>query len=459
MKAIVTNLYYVISIFIILNSCSRKSLQQEDLRPINSMPVIPLTTVNLPVSIRLSELNNLINEQIKNTLSDGLHYEDGYKVVAQLDGDLKVSAQDQNIDLIIPIYLEIFPKTSWSQIKAFGRMDLPLKIEFNIFQDKFISKSKVGEVSWRTPPKLSVMGLKVSVESIANRFVEKYKSSLTNEIDSYLQNVVDLTQLKVKIKKSFDKPFYSTEDNIIHFFVSPSEIGLGPVKVEGEKIIFPLAIYLENVIGSEKPKDLYNDLSFSIRPIVENNIQAVVQGRIPMNYLEILVKEGTEKQTFGNGIAKITIQQISLTGNEKTVTTLVNTTGAFNGRLQINFNPEFNQQKKEIELKNFYLKVLDGKKIEKAMLSLVKGIAESKIKKEIELMMNQLLSDYRTSLLSYLEHKEVYPGMILNGELKNWTIDNFEIVNQIMFFQVKTDLIAGLDVLRIDKSLYQMKTN
>ncbi|MEP7197372.1 MAG: DUF4403 family protein [Saprospiraceae bacterium] len=435
-------------------SCNRKIVQKNEEASNLTMPVIPLSIINVPISIAASDINSLINNLIKSGLSDGLAIEEGYKLNARIDGDVMTSAKDRTINFLVPMSIEIFPKSNWNQIRAFGRMEIDLGVDIDIFQNQFLSKSTVNAVRWIEKPKLSLMGVKLPVEGIANRFVEQYKSQLTSSLDSYFNKVVDLDKIKSILKNEFNAPFYSSEDSIINVFSSPSEIALGPIKMEAEKIIFPVSLFFENVISSTKPIDLYNDLSFSIRPQIEESKRFSIQARIPMNYLELLVKESTEHQTFGTGITKINIVKLQLSGQDKIVQALIQTTGAYKGQIQLKFSPSYDSKSDEIELNDFSIRATDGKTIDKALFALIKGIAESKIKKELEQQLNNLLQEYKSSVQLYLKNNEIYPGTLLIGELKGWDIKDLSIYNQIMTFNLNTIIEARIDVLRLDSKLF-----
>lgn len=440
-------------------SCNRKLIPVKQDSEIKLMPIVPISTINLPVYFRIDEINKLLNEQLKYSFGEGLNIEEGYKLNAQLNGEILLSALGQRLNLKLPVQIEILPKTEWSRVKAYGNVLISMTIDFNIFQDNFITKTSVDSIDWIKSPKLSILGVKVPIESIATRLVSKYKNTISSELDQYLSKVVDLKKLKEVVKRNFSQAFYSTEDSIINLYISPSEIGLGPIQVENDKLIFPMIIFLENVLTTNRPIDLYNDLSFSIRPKVEDSIIGSLQARIPMNYLEILLKENIENQSFGTGLTKIFVQKLSLSGNNKTIETTIDVTGAYNGILQIAFEPEFNESKQNISLENFKIKAVEGRKIAKAIFSLVKVIAESKIKIELEFSLNQLIQDYQKTILSFLDHKEVYPGMVLSGVVSQWNIDKFNVLDNILVFNVNAQLKAKLDVLSIDRRLFQSKAN
>ncbi|MEO6190366.1 MAG: DUF4403 family protein, partial [Saprospiraceae bacterium] len=384
---------------------------------------------------------------------DGFSIEESYKLNAHIDAQILTKANEQTLNFLIPLAIEIYPKSNWNQVKANGRIEIELELTFDIFQNQFLTKSNVKSYHWLENPKLSVLGIRLPVEGIANKFLDKYKSELCMSIDQYFTSIIDLNKVKIALRKSFDSPFYTTEDGIIKVYSSPSEVALGPMTVEQDKIVFPAIIFLENVIANEKPTELYNDLSFSFRPRVEDFTKFAIQARIPMNYLELIVKENFENQSFGNGLTKLKITKISLSGEDHSVLVNLHSTGAYNGVIQVKFEPIFNQSKSEIQLEKFQMKAIEGKSMDKALFSLVKGIAENKVKKELENGLNNILKEYRLTLLPYLENKEIYPGVILSGGLQEWEIRDFNFVNQLMTFNVNTKLKAKLDIYKLDSKL------
>ncbi len=418
------------------------------------LPPIPLTTINLPIYVPEAEIDRLVNSLVQSSLQDGFTVEEDYKLIAKISGDISTRAYNQTLNFVIPIALEIYPRANWSNVKATGKLELDLDLNLDIFQNKLLVKSVIKSNRWMEKPKLSVLGIRLPVEGIANSFINKYKSELTQTLDEYFSTAADLDKLKLLIQKNFEEPFYSTEDSIINVYSSPSELALGPMYMQDMKIVFPVSLFLENVVCTTKPAEIYNDLSFSIRPQIEPETKFALQARIPLNYLELNVKESMENQTFGSGISKINIQKIGLSGVEKVITVQIQLTGAYKGQIQVQFEPVFNDELSKIQLTNFKMKAVEGKSLDKVLFALVKGIAENRVKKEIEDGLNNLLNEYQQTLLPYLDSKEIYPGIILSGSLQKWNIQNIRCINSVMTFSVHTQLMAALKILSFDPKLF-----
>lgn len=444
---------------LLLTQCNKKMSPTEIENKLSTEYTrIPISTLMIPISIGSIELNRVVNEIVKYSIGEGITLEGGYKCKAFMSNDLNLQAIGNELKLTLPIDLEISPTGNFSNIKAIGELELQISSKFDIFQNQFLSKSEITNYKWNKKPVLKVLGVPIPIEGIANQIVKKYKLELQKSIDDYIHSSVDLNKVKSKLYTYFIDPFYSTEDNIIHLYSSPSEIALGPFKIQNDSLITPILFYLENVIAEQRPIELENNLAFSIRPYVEEGSSFSIQSRVPMNYLSLLIKEGIENQEYGSGISKIKINKIDLSGQGEQVIVNLKTSGAFNGLLEMRFIPQYDQATKMISLSEFTLKSIEGKRFEKTILALLKNIAESKIKKMLQTQLNDLLQENVRSITDMLNQHEIMPGMIINGQLLDYSINHFQIANERMFFNIKYALNAGLKIYSIDtKNILQKR--
>ncbi|MBK9718437.1 MAG: DUF4403 family protein [Saprospiraceae bacterium] len=449
----------VITGILLLTQCNKKMSPTEIENKLSTEYTrIPISSLMIPISIGSIELNRVVNEIVKYSIGEGITLEGGYKCKAFMSNDLNLQAIGNELKLTLPIDLEISPTGNFSNIKAIGELELQISSKFDIFQNQFLSKSEITNYKWNKKPVLKVLGVPIPIEGIANQIVKKYKLELQKSIDDYIHSSVDLNKVKSKLYAYFIDPFYSTEDNIIHLYSSPSEIALGPFKIQNDSLIIPILFYLENVIAEQRPIELENNLAFSIRPYVEEGSSFSIQSRVPMNYLSLLIKEGIENQEYGSGISKIKINKIDLSGQGEQVIVNLKTSGAFNGILEMRFIPQYDPATKMISLSELTLKSIEGKRFEKTILALLKNIAESKIKKMLQTQLNDLLQENVRSITDMLNQHEIMPGMIINGQLLDFSINHFQIANERMFFNIKYALNAGLKIYSIDtKNILQKR--
>jgi len=341
----------VITGILLLTQCNKKMSPTEIENKLSTEYTrIPISSLMIPISIGSIELNRVVNEIVKYSIGEGITLEGGYKCKAFMSNDLNLQAIGNELKLTLPIDLEISPAGNFNNLKAVGELELQIVSKFDIFQNQFLSKSEITNYKWNKKPVLKVLGVPIPIEGIANQIVKKYKLELQKSIDDYIHSSVDLNKVKSKLYTYFIDPFYSTEDNIIHLYSSPSEIALGPFKIQNDSLIIPILFYLENVIAEQRPIELENNLAFSIRPYVEEGSSFSIQSRVPMNYLSLLIKEGIENQEYGSGISKIKINKIDLSGQGEQVIVNLKTSGAFNGILEMRFIPQYDPATKMISL-------------------------------------------------------------------------------------------------------------
>ena len=202
----------------------------------------------------------------------------------------------------------------------------------------------------------------------------------------------------------------------------------------------------EAVIAEKKPSDLINNLNFEIQPSYDNISELQIQSRVPMQYIEQLCREGVENQSYGSGLTKITVQKIKLNGYKETLQVRLHTLGAYDGELELSFIPRFNSSKKLIQLEEFRIASISGKKLDKTIFNLVQGIIQNKLKSTMEDFFNATIQDYVKSATKLLEGKEIMQTYTISGKLLDYNISNFAISDSRMYFNLVSKFSGQLRV-------------
>ncbi|MGB3085139.1 MAG: DUF4403 family protein, partial [Saprospiraceae bacterium] len=325
-----TRVLLCVALTVLMNfQCSKKMHPTESSEIMNVAPLLPSSNLNLTLKVSRVELNAVINTIVTTSFAEGFTIDEGYKIQTRIFGPVDMQTLNNAILTSIPLQVEITPSGMFSQLKVKGQIEIQLSTSLDIFQDKLLNKTELVAHNWISKPVLNVMGLNIPIELIANRIIKKYKSIICENIDQAIQSNIDLNKIKRSTLSFFEKPLYSTDDGIIHVFASPLEYALGPMSMSANELIIPVMLYFESVISELRPDDLKNDPSFSIRPFFNPKSSFNIQSRIPIPYLEQLVRENVENQTFGSGISKVTVGKISMRGEAKTLQVQMALSGAF----------------------------------------------------------------------------------------------------------------------------------
>ncbi|MGB3083937.1 MAG: hypothetical protein WBB21_04435, partial [Saprospiraceae bacterium] len=105
---------------------------------------------------------------------------------------------------------------------------------------------------------------------------------------------------------------------------------------------------------------------------------------------------------------------------------------------------------KKIDLLNLKLKTIQGPKMEKIIFSLIKGIAENKLKNTIEDQINANLTDYVSNILHMLSGTEILEGVFLDGQLIEYEIKDIRFYNYRMYFTISSSVNMQAQVKKIN---------
>ncbi|MBK7232634.1 MAG: DUF4403 family protein [Saprospiraceae bacterium] len=434
------------------NACHKKLLPANVETSMN-IDQIPLSVINLPVQISRSELNRVTRELMMQIFKDDLVLEGGFLCHIQPEPEIDIQAVRNEIHFDIPLQLEIRHKSQFQQIKAIGTLELNLNTKVEVFNQQFLSKTEMLQHRWIKSPVIKLLGVSLPIETIANQLIKKYKSKLIQSIDQQLMGTVDLAKLGQKINHYFKSPFFTSDDGILKVYVTPQEFALGPIFMNDQFITFPAIFYLENTISENIEINRRSGLDFSTRPFSDTSSVFAIQSRIPLQYIEQLLREQLLTQEFGNSMAKVKIQNLVLEGLGEQFDASFETTGSFKGKFKMHFVPGFDKESKKIQLKDFKLNIVSGKGMSKSLYTLLKNKLEKISKEAIESQLNTFMLDYLNTSELFLADKTITNGVKLKGKIDQYQIKDFWIFDKRMYFTVLVDLHLAASVDYIDQSV------
>lgn len=431
-----------------LNSCSRKINPMNQIEPESiSIPRVQSSNINLPIYISEYELHHALNQIIAKYFASDLIIENKYKVFIKIKNDLKFRANQNQINYSLPLEIEILPLADINQIKAKGELMISLNSAFSIFNNQLLSKTEYSTHTWIKSPQLYILNFPIPISSIADAILFKLKTKLCNSIDETIQQSFKPEELRKKILQYFQNSIASTEDNILNIYATPGQLGIGPFDVIEGKLEIPVVVNVETILSSKKPQANNTLFNFEIFPKIEDQSDIKIHAEIPMQYIEQLCRENIQNQTYGSGITKLKVQQIKLSGYKETLQVNLITIGAYNGELLLSFVPSFNSLNKTIEIDNLSIKTISGKFIDKAVFNIAQSYIQSKLKSTLLDFFNGTIQEYTTDIKNKLSGTEVFPGSYIKGELLDYQLSNFVIIDQLLYFHLNASLKAHLDVL------------
>jgi len=446
-----TNGFYVFILIILCIGCGKKTHEMMTTEEALPKPVLTSSNFNINVTISRMEINDVLNEMIRNTFQDGFTYEDGYKISTKPNGPIDLQAIQQQLIIQLPIAIELIPSGIFNKFHATGGLKLQLVSQFEIFEQNLLVKTEIKQYQWTNKPVVQVLGLKIPIEGIANYILKKYKQTICNSIDESIMRNIRLDQLSKNLKNEFQQPVYSSDDHLIHVYANPTELAVGPMQMNGDQLQIPVIFYFESVLSDSMPGDFQGACSFSVRPHSEMQSNLNIQSRIPISYIEQRIRQQVEQQSFGSGVSKVKVNRIQLSAFGKYMTLELNTEGSFKGDLVMRFKPQFDDQDRKLILEEFSLKAKKGVSLNKILFSLFKGIAESRIKNSIEDQLNLTLKEFELNAHKMLDHYEWVNGIVVAGSLLNYSLKNIQFYDERLYFNLEAHLNLEANIQKINR--------
>lgn len=430
-------------------SCSKKMSPPTTTPSASMVPVLMNSHLSLKVKISRNEINSVLNQIIQQSINEGLSSVDGFNLTSKLNGPADLQVSQQSVLAQLPLALEISPTGFFSNLNVKGEIKLHLNTSLDIFQDSLLCKTTLTHYEWTKKPKVSVIGVNLPIEMIANFIIKKYKEEILYSIDESIAQNFNLNKTKSLVLDYFKGPLYTADDQVLSVFANPSELALGPFSMSDQDLIIPILAYFESVISENYPDDFLKSIHYSIRPHTDFNSQFNIQCRVPLQYMEQMVKEQTIHQHFGSGLSKVEITHLQISAYDKTLIIQTELSGAYNGKIHLIFDPIFDTDVKKIKLNNFQIKTISGKRMSKIMLSLFRNFAEKQVRSSIEDQLNQTLKEYIEHTNSMLNNYPFAEGIKLNGHLIDYQLKGFQFYKDVMYFNIISELYMEADVKKI----------
>ena len=399
-----------------------------------------LSVVQLPIKIKRSALNETTFSMLQSIFQDRVELEGGYYCQIKPEGIPDIIAEGHDIAIRLPLNLDIVNSSRLINLKANGILELDLKTNVDIQNNKFITKTQLFGYRWIKRPTINVLRINLPIDMIANLLIKQYRDILCEEIDQQLMSTVALHQLKGLLVRYFNEPFFTAEDGVMKVFVAPREIGIGVFETTPEHIILPASLSFENYIIDNKPSLALHNLSFSRKPVTSDCSDFSMLARVPLAYVEQSLKEELDQTSFGSGSTSIRVHDLTLGGQASVMEARFRTSGAFNGKFAMYFRPEFDPDQSKLTLKDFQLKLIEGKSLSKSLYTLIKQRVSKMAKTALEEQLNGFLNEYLATAHLFISGNEIYPGIALHGRIAKYSLDDFWIQQGRMFFTLNVNL-------------------
>lgn len=433
MQKIVDFLRFYGIAFLTVIALSHCKSNKEVVQPTSSIMVKNFQT-DLTINYRLDKsgitdtFNNALTEIFKQNF-DIPDYD--IKMTLSNPQSASVEIEGSNILVVIPIQIYVEKKTFISKLSAHGNLEMSFTSAIDVDSLWNLSTStKLAYHRWLEKPKLSILGMNIPIETIANTILSKSKTVIETSID---QSIKENFALKAKMKdnmKMFDQPIKLDDPIDAWLNINPTEFRIS--KVTNKKISALGKIQMKGVTTFSSYKPVAKPVT-SVLPkvfwsdqIPDSSVFRIVTDIKTMDINKIL-KANLDGKTFTESGKSMTLSNIVTNCDYEKLRVVADVAGTVNGTIIFQGKPKYDSHTNEFYLTNIDISLKTKNIIHKAAAWIAEGKIRKELEKQLRFSINQTLREAQQSIDLQLKEFNTKYNIEMKIGIGSADIENFEL--------------------------------
>lgn len=397
----------------------------------NYEPVV--STISLPVEMKVTALEALLNRQLT-----GLIYEDNslddnggdnIMVKAWKKENIKLGFEKGQFSYRVPLKLWI--KAGW-KISQFGitlsdyrelNAEIALKFSSSVVVNRDWTVTTVTTsdgYEWLSKPTLKIGPVDLPITFIADMIIKYNTATINSAIDEGLQQSLDLKSNALQAWTEIQKPMLLSEEYGLWLRISPKTIAAMPIS--GGKGIIKHTSAIQGVAecftGKEPPSRINRVLpELQTASKLPDDFLANVVSYIGYEYLDSITRLMLVNTSYTFGKKKITINGVSVYGNENKMIIATDVSGSIKGKLYFAGIPIYRIADSSIILKDLQFSVQTRNVLLKSASWLANSGIEKMIGKSMAYPVGADIRETYDMMAESLRKYELGEGFYITGIL------------------------------------------
>lgn len=246
----------------------RGSIQVErpEMTPPGELPPPPVSRIQVPIWVSMEDLRSLADRGIPSEMTGSGPIREGafrgigrYRV--QRQGDVAVIARDGRLTLSVPARFqaqvtgsgEVLGISIPVSVSAQGSPVIGLSTRPRVDRDWRVAPDLKVWVQWREPPRAEILGVSMTFQGAADRFVEDTVRRRRGEMEAWIDRELGLKGLIEERWRELQEPVALSEDPPLWLMVSPLSIRVPPVEVTPRGVLLDVTIGARVGITTDLP--------------------------------------------------------------------------------------------------------------------------------------------------------------------------------------------------------------
>lgn len=391
-----------------------------------------LSSVNIPVRIPVTEIEQALNDNIA-----GLLYEDN-----SLDDNnrdnlmMKVwKRQPIGIEAAGDLFKLRVPVKIWAKVRygfdRFGirifdyrqtefELDVLFSTRLSVTPDWKISTiTTSGGFQWVRKPFVRFGPVEIPVASTIGRIISGQQPALAARLDEQVQQQLPFRQHIEKAWTLMQTPVKVSEEYQTWLKVTPSEVSISPLHAGDGTVRAHIGIrgYTETFTGRQPEGASIPLPDLQMSEEVPGEFTIGISGEISHRYAAELVSRRFVDQSFGSKRYAVTVTSIDLYGNGDHLIIKAGVKGTIDGTIYLRGKPYYDAAIRSIALANLDYDVDSKSKLLLSANWLLRGTFLKKLNEAFRVPVGNQLTEAKQNLQEKLNQNQVSRGIFLNGTI------------------------------------------
>ena len=399
--------------------------------PVYTLPKIK-SNITLPVSLPVSEINNLINQSVKGVLYEDQSYTDNnndqFKVRVEKQGNIAIKALSNN-RLMISVPLKIWAEKGYGTLGYYMYQDTNFNLIMNFITSlaatpdwKLNTKTTTAGFVWTQKPVLDYGKVKIPIASFIESVLKEQQNKFTTVIDQQIKSQFNLQPQLVMAWNQFSKPINVSQEYNTWLKISPQNTYMTPLQVFQDKIKTTVGIDLfsETFVGKmpAATKDVNSVPNFVVKPNLPNIFNLQTTANISFDEATKIARQQFLNKEFplNSEKNKVKVDDIKVYGEKENIVIEVKAEGGVTGTAFIKGKPAYDALSHKIVLTQTDFNLKTKNFFQKALTVLFEGKIRKMIEKDYGIPLMDIENSSKKSLMESF-NKEYYKGIRLQGNV------------------------------------------
>ena len=465
MKALFTSLFIAFLAFTLSNCGSASKI--EALKPTadNAAPLLydaAPSYINMPISIRLQDVENQINKSLTGLIyDDNTITDDNLEVKIWKQAPIQIQNEAGKMKTVLPLKAQIKYRIGTSKlgIELYDTREFNFNGVITLVSDihmanwKLSTKTEFRSLDWNESPSVSVFGKAVPITYLINPAVKLFKAKIEKTIDNAIANAVDFKPNVLAALEKITTPFEMNKTYQTWLNITPQELYATDAQLQKENICFDLGLkcVMETRIGQQPiSKFDKNKIALKTTAKIPNTVAANVVAVSTYDNASRLMTANFKGQEFGDGKKKVMVQNVALWHKEGKLIIALDLLGSVNGTIYLSGVPQYNPESKEIYFAELDYVIDTKSRLMKTASWLAQGYILKKMQESCRYSIQGNLEEGKQNLVKYMKNFSPMPGVYINGNLNGLNFEKIQLTNQALlaFVKITGDVKVSIDGIK-----------